>query len=622
MQDPVRLSDEEFRSIYQQAFESWTLLHRRIVNKPELPSHALFPAVAQDHPTLPLTLDLEYDNEGVFATGFSTWTSVRANCTSKLPSFQQYLRVKVAVEQPNLLMIPKNGEKKGICAQFAARDSSYLSVLVLAWSYILSARWTETLPGSCAINYTQAKPTQTLGMDEHIASKDTIEILLVDAEFEEVRWWAAVLAPGQGWKAQMGSHETEYMSPWSVNLQADCRFVLRHAAGDLPSFAQAAKFKNASRYLEKFCTHRNIVDQSWAALAAVLLLPSMSSARGLSLPFPSIGESGESCFLEGLGSQIRHCWTFDDRQVDKLITLSCNTRGIRPMLLSTFYEPSIECNAVTPWLQGTSAAIDYWGQSDSYWITRMCMERAPAVAFLWLGVIVLDLHQSLLQGVRFGQIPIDLHSAAWSRTTQSFIQDSLSSPLVANGNVSRADECRLLFLSQSGSHARSPLCQWKPFGTTAIEDTDLEVRDHWTCGFHQLRYEGVSWKCQGKRHEYQPSTRNLDDCNTIKGKFQVKSYEKTDPVPSCFTGLDRDREAISENATRNMFEWLRSDGFARNEADIWKHEWFESSDSDDSNDFNDESSEEKTSGKLYRSSTQVLVWLSDLKADCRVSNAL
>jgi hypothetical protein len=71
-----------------------------------------------------------------------------------------------------------------------------------------------------------------------------------------------------------------------------------------------------------------------------------------------------------------------------------------------------------------------------------------------------------------------------------------------------------------------------------------------------------------------------------------------------------------------MFEWLRSDGFARNEADIWKHEWFESSDSDDSNDFNDESSEEKTSGKLYRSSTQVLVWLSDLKADCRVSNAL
>lgn len=302
MQDPVRLSGEEFRSIYQQAFESWTLLHCRIVNKPELPSHALFPAVARDHPTLPRTLDLEYDNEGIFATGLSTWTSVRANCTSKLPSFQQRLRVKVAAEQPNLLSISKNGEKKELCAQFAERDSSYLSVLVLAWSYILSARWTETLPESCTIKYTQAKPAHILGTDEHSVGKDTIEILLADAELEEVRWWVAVLAPGQGWKAQMGSHETEYMSPWSVNLQANCGFALRHAAGDLPSFAQAVTFKDASKYLEKFCTHRNIVDQSWAALAAVLLLPSMSSARGLSLPFPSIGESGTPCSLEGSGA--------------------------------------------------------------------------------------------------------------------------------------------------------------------------------------------------------------------------------------------------------------------------------------------------------------------------------
>lgn len=28
------------------------------------------------------------------------------------------------------------------------------------------------------------------------------------------------------------------------------------------------------------------------------------------------------------------------------------------MLVSTFYEPSIECNAVTPWLQGTIAALE------------------------------------------------------------------------------------------------------------------------------------------------------------------------------------------------------------------------------------------------------------------------
>jgi hypothetical protein len=66
----------------------------------------------------------------------------------------------------------------------------------------------------------------------------------------------------------------------------------------------------------------------------------------------------------------------------------------------------------------------------------------------------------------------------------------------------------------------------------------------------------------------------------------------------------------------------RSDGYAPNEAGIWKHEWLDSPDSDDSSGSNDESSgEDKTSGKLYRSPVQVLVWLSDLKAESRISNA-
>jgi hypothetical protein len=412
------------------------------------------------------------------------------------------------------------------------------------------------------------------------------------------------------------------MSPWSVNFQADFGFALRHTVRDLPSFVQAATFQDATKYLERFCTHRNIIDQSQAALSTVLLLPSMSSTEGLSLPFPNIAESGTLCLLEGLGAQshcdLRHHWTCDDRQIDKLITLSCNTRGIRPMLLSTFYEPSIECNAVTPWLQGTLAAIEHLAKSDSYRITRMCMERAPTVAFLWLGVFVLGLHQSLLQDVRFRQIPIDLHSAVWSRTTQSFIQDRLSYPLVMNGTVSRADECKLLFLSQSGSHARLPLCQWKPFGTTAIEHTDLEVRNHRTCKHHQLRYKGVSWKCQGKRYKHQPLARSLDDCNTTKDKFHVEPYETTDSVLTCFTGLDRDREAISENATRNVFGWLRSDGYAPNEAHIWKHEWFESSDSDDSDD--EANGNEKISGEPYQSSIRVMVWLSNLRSDNKISD--
>lgn len=451
IQDPVRLSDEGFRSVYQQAFELWARTHCQNANEPRFPSHAFFPAVAQGHPTLPRNLDLEHDSEGLFATGFSTWSSAGVECSAHLPSFKQPLRMMIATVQPNVLSISKDAEKRESCATFADRDNCYLAVLVLAWSYILSARWTETLSEAGSLAYTQYQSQQIAGAYGDTQGEEDVEIYLEDAGVEEVRWWDAVLAPGQGWKAQIQLEGNEYVSPWSINLQAECKFVIRHKVADLPSSASALKFRDASNYLEKFCRRRNIIDQSLAALSAVLLLPAMNSMHKLSLPFPSISETGEICTHEALSAASHHDLesrlTCDERQIDKLITLSCNISGIRHMLLSTFYEPSIECNAVTPWLQGSLTAIEHLAGSDSYYITRLCMNRAPAVAFLWLGVFVLDLHKSLLRDVRFGRIPIDLHSAAWSRTTQSFVQGRTSEPIVKDEAVSRADECKIIFFA-------------------------------------------------------------------------------------------------------------------------------------------------------------------------------
>lgn len=617
MQDPVRLSDEDFRSTYQQAFESWARIHRQIANEPGFPILAFFPAVAQGHPALPRTLELKHDSEGLLATGFSTWSSSGSECSSSLPSFKQPLHMKVATAEPNLITIQKNAEKRESCAAFADRDNCYLAVLVLAWSYILSARWTETLSETCTLTYTQSQSQQHTGAHGNISGEEAVEIVLEDAGNGEVRWWAAVLAPGQGWKAQIQSEDIGYLSPWSVHLQTECKFVLRHNDADLPSSASAATFRDASDYLKNFCRCRNIVDQSLAALSAVLLIPAMGSMYGLSLPFPSIRETGEHCSSEAPNTASHHDFasrlTCDERQIDKLIALSCNIRGIKPMLLSTFYEPSIECNAVTPWLQGSLAAIEQLAGSDSHSVVRMCMERVPAVAFLWLGVFVLSLHQSLLRDVRFGRIPIDLHSAAWSRTTQSFIQERTSEPILEGGVVSRADECKILFLAQAQSHNRLPLCQWKPFGTTSIENTDLEIQNHRDCEHHRLRYEGVSWRCQGGIHEHQASLQHDKQQEHIRGESPVMRRNSTKHVPVSFEGMNRNKEAISENATRNIFAWLRPDGYALGEANIWKHDWFQTCDSDD-----DEVSEDKEASiGRQQSSGRVKDWLSDLGPDVK-----
>jgi hypothetical protein len=92
---------------------------------------------------------------------------------------------------------------------------------------------------------------------------------------------------------------------------------------------------------------------------------------------------------------------------------------------------------------------------------------------------------------------------------------------------------------------------------------------------------------------------------------QLKARDNTTHSPVYSKGLDRDREAISENATRNLFGWLRRDGHAREEADIWKHEWFDSSDSDE----DEASGDENASNASHQLSDRVMTWIAHLRAE-------
>ncbi|KAI0470086.1 hypothetical protein GGR56DRAFT_660999 [Xylariaceae sp. FL0804] len=610
MHDAVRLSANQFHSIYEESFRAWARLHLRVTNT-NLPTQVLSVRdVFRQHPFLPRNLSLKHDIRGALATGTSVWGSTGAACGGALPSFRQPVDIRVAVKEPIPLSIAEIGEAKPACASCFAQDNDFLTLLVLAWTYILSARWAEIMPVSCTPAYTEDQAAYSNSMSKRENKQSVISIHIGNATPEEARWWAAVLAPCRGWQAQMTLEQDISLSPWSIRLQqSSSGFFLLHAHDVLPSNHPAASFSDASTYLDNFCMRHNIMDQSHAALASVLLLPFMSRFHTLRLPAPSIGAWGNATGLRiaRIGGALHHDWIREDHYIDKLLTLSCNTRGIRSMLLSPFFEPNIECNAVTPWLQGSLAAIEQLAGHDPYIIGRMCMERAPKVAFLWLGALVLGIQERLLQDVRSGQIPIDLPSAVWSGTVQSFIQQPVSHPLATDGNVSRADECRLLYLSQSGHHARMPFCQWKPFGATPFEDVDIEVRAHNDCEAHQLQYRGFLWACEGGRSEFQPF-QEADIQRPSVGSL-AKPPDDAEPVQTCFGGLDQEREAISENATRNIFGWLRRDGYARHEQDIWKHEWFDMSDSDEE----DVEEERSTSAASHELSPRIESWLSDIR---------
>lgn len=479
-------------------------------------------------------------------------------------------------------------------------SNNYYTILVLAWCYVLSARWVEIMSVPCSIVYSErgAHGDYLDGNNDMNEEHSIFSLDIPGACPREARWWSAVLAQGQGWTVTV-SNSDALLSPWSACLSLpQCRFSVSITGHSKFNYS-APSFSAANAYLQRFCKQHNIFHQSKAALAAALLLPSFGHQQTLQLNMCR----GQFQRMETECPQERvecHNSLHLSDYLDKCIALGCNTKGIRPILLSIFYKPNIHCNEVTPWLQGSLAAIDAFTIEQSEALLQMVTSQPPITSWLWFGVTVLGLQKSLLQQVRYGQLPIDLVSCSWAGTIQSFMQ----APLGDSGHkstVARADECRLLFLTQSAHHLRLPVCQWKPFGSTPIESADIEIRKHAACQGHGLQYEGFSWDCSDGPVYYPPSRTSIHSYS-----LPLNSAIKLSPSTHV---VNRESEVVSENATRSIFGWLRFDGYTDTEKEIWQHAWFTVTDSDDEV---AEEEDEADYSDLDRSQSGIRSWLAQL----------
>ncbi|EPE08947.1 immunoglobulin variable region used by the itc63b heavy chain [Ophiostoma piceae UAMH 11346] len=621
--DAVRISKDQFCMTYDRAFCLWSSLHASAVECTS-PLFVDLPNVFQAQPSFPRNLSLKREKIGnenrICAYGYSTWSASASRCWRHLPSFQLPARIEVA--STNTVTMITEAPAAGLYKEWFHGSRNYVAILALAWSYILSARWAEVMPGPCTLIYGD-EPAVTSSTENGLVEHDAIVVDIGEASSDEARWWAAILAEDQGWRATISFDGETFAAPWSVQRQRGHRFVLAANLASSPRSPSpsAPSYVDASRFLQRFCVRHDLAAQSHAALAAVLLFPSMGRGQPLRLPV-SLTENPNASVRTaaqdaGSPSSLGCDWDLQDHVLDRLIMLSCYTRGLRPMLLSVFYEPSVDCNAVSAWLQGELAAIDRLSRHEPLVLGRMLMDRSPKVSFLWLGATVLGLQGTLLKEARRGQIPIDLHSAAWSGTTQTFLQLPTSSSCSAH--ITRADECRLLFLCQADGHNRLPLVQWKPFGATPLEDVDLEVRAHAKCIRHKLHYEDFNWVVRddtGLRLWAEWLSRlwcrvrlRISSLWVRHKKDQERTYEKDQGsgISKMYISheeMDQAKEVISENATRNIFTWLRPNGWSRHERKIWRNEWFTDLESED---------ETEESGLVVadKSSTTAL-WISKL----------
>lgn len=469
-----------------------------------------------------------------------------------------------------------------------ATGGNYLAILAFAWAYILSARWLEMLltarsPVKKAdrIFYLGAaaewihNPTKT--------SPDDFEVGLGDVDEDAARWWAAILATGEGWRAEISRINSVYRSPWSICIAATQGFRIRGAriiGNKRKRTSVPPSSETALRYISDFCTFLCIESQSSVALATVLTFPFLGT-RGAKLPLPNIpsARTMPTKPSEPLlkNRQKKKMILEDSKLLPYYMTLSCNTRGMHALLCSSFFDPQVPCNLVSPWFQPILEIIDPLVETGALEKVAMIMgKREPRLAALWMGASISGMASTILQGVRIGLTAIELHASAWTGTVHSFI--SLKSEMPYGNDdtvVSRSDECRMLFLAETEGHSRFPVCPWQPVGTTRLCDTEIEVWQHANCAGHYLQYVSWSW-------DLHDGTALEDPGFTFDGEYKDTSGATIEigPLNLKNDGFVKD-EALSENATRSIFGWLRNLGWPKNEKEIYSHSWFDSNESDE-----------------------------------------
>lgn len=421
-----------------------------------------------------------------------------------------------------------------------------------------------------------------------------------------VRWWAALLAPGQGWRAEINVEGDVFQSPWSTCITTSHRLAIKSelegvAGGQLmegpPSSSQALI------YLQDYCKLHAIRSLCTGALAAALFFPwKNSDGDAVVLPLPESDTESfppiEHSFLSTPPDSVESIEVHYQRLV-YYMTLSCNVRGLKALLSGSFFEPDVPCNLVGPWTQPIFDIID---EHNHEGLAIIIGRRQPALAALWFGAILFGLEKSILQPIRIGLFAIEPNAAAWTGTIHSFINvppQRIYS--VMDEEVLRADECRLLYLTGSEDYQRYPVSPRRPFGSTSLGHTNLEFQRHVTCKRHALQYTSWRWDTiEGSDYEdYSFDQRPIaaDHWDAMPGE--------PDPIRLYNLEVSLQDHTISMTATRSIFGWLRVDGYPPTEKSIFTHDWFDTGSSSEGSICSDDD----TSDSKPRN---VATWLDEL----------
>jgi len=463
-----------------------------------------------------------------------------------------------------------------------------LAILVLAWSYILSARQLELQgrDGSQMV-YTESRAPLYWAQE----SMSSISVDVGDADSRTVRWFTAILAPGVGFQAarlQQGtsSHHAPWqlfldapMSPFSVKCE-DGRKNLDLTGQEPPTSHEA--LQSLVALCNRHAVNRH---QLHAALATALLLPTHNYLDiHQNLPRP---ETRNSEFAAAKLSSEDLEQLFND--LPYYITMSCGYDIINSSLCGIFWDPHVPCNLASPWLQplwDLKIMEGIQGTPGRYAevLALICARRAPNLAFLSIAAAISGLTSKILDQVSTGQPPLERHACAWTGVPQTFMdiagEGRYFEMRYSKAYIRRSDCWRLRKLPPTVDddlyYRIGPFTPWEPCGSALLENCPLRVQVHKDCDRHAVAYQGSTWYfADGRLLEHD------------LGKDSVTPHVFPGPFLEC-EGLDHFRfvgnEETSIDATIASFRWVLDNGEGRPPEDAYTDRWLRcvyDSDSDD-----------------------------------------
>ncbi|RAK96546.1 uncharacterized protein BO80DRAFT_428968 [Aspergillus ibericus CBS 121593] len=594
MGDAARPSDDVYQRVLQESLDTWSSYTAAVSDDAPFSREALdLQNLASQVPsflgdglispteTIPFSCEEKPAAQGkgsLLVNGRSKWSTSRGTCD--LPPIVLPKQLLLAVQSRLSVRLSEDAplEKWPCVKGLEGYDNgNYLAVLYLAWAYILSVRWVEMLSRSADHESRMYYDVEISGAAPHPDERPAIQIDLGEkVSGEEALWWRNILSSDTCWDATTKYNGQVYLSPWSVSVK-DVR-IISSAILSVVNVSSPPSSAVALGYLTRFCERYGLYAQCSTALTGVLYIPFLKG-KTISLPFPRqlSREQLKAHFSHRVSlPTIINLLETHKELLPKYMTLSSNPWGLRSLLCSTFFNPDIECNLASAWLNPAFAVLDSISSANPALIAAVLSKRQPPLGVLWLGAVCSDVAKPVLRDIRAGMVALDLPSSAWTGIPQTFLTSRTQR--VNDESIRRDDECRLLFITATEGHDRPPIWPWKPFGVTQLSDTDLTVQEHAQCpSTHCLEYQSWEWLLSedGAIQDFSKGNE--------RRTYDITPFSTTQRNPSPPRDISDNllSQSLSEIATRGIFQWLRSTGYPRNEKGIYQHSWVDMEGTDD-----------------------------------------